>query len=77
MAIAARDVDSPLYRARIEETVAWTLREMVAESGAFAATYDADPRARRGSFTSGTKPRSTTCWLRSMSSGQRAFQVDL
>ncbi|HYE01342.1 MAG TPA: DUF255 domain-containing protein, partial [Alphaproteobacteria bacterium] len=33
---------TPLYRRRVEETVAWLLREMVAANGAFASSLDAD-----------------------------------
>ena len=43
-----QETKSPLYAARIAETCDWILREMVAESGGFAATYDADSRRRRG-----------------------------
>jgi hypothetical protein len=39
-----------LYRARAEETVAWLLREMRAENGAFAATLDAESEHEEGKF---------------------------
>ena len=45
-----QDTKSPLYAARIAETCDWTLREMVAESGGFAATYDADSDGVEGKF---------------------------
>jgi len=41
---------SPLYAQRIAETCDWTLREMVAANGAFAATYDADSEHVEGKF---------------------------
>ena len=41
---------SPLYAQRIAETCDWTLREMVAESGGFAATYDAYSEGVEGKF---------------------------
>ena len=43
-----QETKSPLYAARIAETCDWILREMIAESGGFAATYDAEFRRRRG-----------------------------
>ncbi|HUI17548.1 MAG TPA: thioredoxin domain-containing protein [Alphaproteobacteria bacterium] len=45
--LATRD---PLYEARVRETVAWILREMVAEGGGFAATIDADSEGHEGRF---------------------------
>ena len=41
---------SPLYARRIEQTVAWLLREMLAEGGAFAAALDADSEGEEGRF---------------------------
>jgi uncharacterized protein YyaL (SSP411 family) len=41
---------SRLYAARVRETVAWVLREMVADGGAFAATQDADSEGEEGKF---------------------------
>ncbi len=39
-----------LFETRIRETVTWLLREMIAESGAFAATIDADSEGEEGRF---------------------------
>ncbi len=50
LTLAWQATKSPLYQARINETVAWLLRDMTAEHGAFAATLDADSEGEEGKF---------------------------
>ncbi|MSP67543.1 MAG: thioredoxin domain-containing protein [Alphaproteobacteria bacterium] len=50
MTLVWQNTRMPLLEARIRETVAWTLREMVAAGGAFAATIDADSEGEEGRF---------------------------
>lgn len=45
-----QETRSPLLRARVEETVDWLEREMIAENGAFAATLDADSEGEEGRY---------------------------
>jgi uncharacterized protein YyaL (SSP411 family) len=50
LAMVWQETRSPLYAERIAETCDWSLREMVAEGGGFAATYDADSDGIEGKF---------------------------
>ena len=59
LALAHRETPSPLFAQRIDETVAWLLREMQHAEGGFAASLDADTDHEEGLTYVWTAPGTT------------------
>jgi uncharacterized protein YyaL (SSP411 family) len=45
-----QETKTPLYAARVRETIEWLIREMIGENGAFTAALDADSDGEEGKF---------------------------
>ena len=58
---AFAETGNPLFRIRIEETIAWLLREMRVEDGAFASSLDADSDGEEGLFYTWTERQIRSC----------------
>jgi uncharacterized protein YyaL (SSP411 family) len=50
LARVARTDKNPLFRVRLEETIAWLMRDMRTADGLFAASYDADSEGEEGRY---------------------------
>ena len=61
----------PLLQARVRETVDWLLREMTVETGAFAASLDADTQGEEGRFYVWTEDEADTV----LGAGSRLFKA--
>ncbi len=73
LAAAWTATGAPLFRTRIEETVAWLDREMLCPGGAFAASVDADSEGHEGRFYVWTREEV----LRILGEGEGAFFADI
>ena len=72
LAAAWTATGEPLFRTRIEETIAWLFREMRLPGGAFAASIDADADGHEGRFTVWTRADV----LRVLGDGEGTFFAD-
>ncbi|MGB8840673.1 MAG: thioredoxin domain-containing protein [Aliidongia sp.] len=51
----------PLYQQRVDETISWLLRDMLAPGGGFASTFDADSEHEEGKFYVWTEEEINRC----------------
>ena len=73
---AFAETGNQLFRARIEETVAWMLREMRTEGGGFAASLDADSEGEEGLFYTWSREEIDTALGEDSALFQRSFTLD-
>ena len=56
-----RESGHPLFAKRVEETIDWLMREMIAEGGGYAASLDADSEGVEGKFYVWSKQEIAEC----------------
>jgi uncharacterized protein YyaL (SSP411 family) len=73
---AWRSTESPLYAARIEETVVWLLRDVVNDDGAFTSSLDADSEGEEGRYYVWTEPEIDSLLGHDSGTFKEAYGVD-